>query len=257
MDLRSLTKAELQGKPNGEYVIGIDVARSENESNNKCCASILKIIRNKQERIKTIQLVNMIDIPATQNFKLQAQEVLKLKNLYDAKALCIDVNGVGTGILDELLQEQVDVSTGENLGCLNTMNTEQESEDPTAPECIYALKSQGINHEVIVNFINMVDGEKLQLLEKRTMNDYDEKDLNFIEKEVVPFAKTDALLEELANLKLKQLPSGKFTIEQQTRKIDKDRYSALAYGLWYIKEYEDDFSGGNADFKASDFLLIN
>ena len=161
------------------------------------------------------------------------------------------------GIVDELLQEQVDVVTGETLGCYATINTEQESEDPTAPEYVYALKSQAINHDIIINFINMVESSKLQLLEKRTDNSYDERDYEYIEREIAPFAKTDALMEELANLKLKTLGSGKFTIEQQTRKIDKDRYSALAYGLWYIKEYEDDFSGGNADFKASDFLLIN
>jgi ribonucleoside-diphosphate reductase alpha chain len=53
---------------------------------------------------------------------------------------------------------------------------------------------------------------------------------------------TQALIDEVANLRLKQTQTN-YTIEQVVRRIDKDRYSALAYSLYYISmflEREDD-----------------
>jgi len=50
-------------------------------------------------------------------------------------------------------------------------------------------------------------------------------------------------------LKLKTLPNGKVTVEQVIKGYNKDKYSALAYVLWYIKvnaetitEQEDDLA---------------
>ena len=255
MNLRTLTKAELEGKNNGEYVISVDVARSTDESNNRCSASILKIKRNNVGKIIKIQLVNLVDIPATKNFRAQAQDVMKLRAIYDAKRVVVDSNGLGQGLVDELLHEQID-ENGESLGCWDTMNTSEVPEDPSARDYVYSLKSQGINHDVIVNFVNTVEGEKLQLLEKRVDNSYANNDSNHIKKEVLPFVSTDMLLEELANLKLKQTSNQKMTVEKQTRSINADRYSALAYGLYYISEYEDDFSKAQ-EGNMSDYLLIN
>ena len=40
----------------------------------------------------------MFDIPATKNFKAQAQEVMKIRDKYDAKAICVDSNGLGRNL---------------------------------------------------------------------------------------------------------------------------------------------------------------
>ena len=51
---------------------------------------------------------------------------------------------------------------------------------------------------------------------------------------------TSRLIDELNNLKLK--PTGvqnQFKIEQISRSINKDRFSALEYGLYRVKYYED------------------
>jgi ribonucleoside-diphosphate reductase alpha chain len=44
---------------------------------------------------------------------------------------------------------------------------------------------------------------------------------------------TKFLIDEIANLKLKSTTNS-ITVEQQVRKVDKDRYSSLAYALYYI-----------------------
>lgn len=161
-------------------------------------------------------------------------------------------------MVDELLKEQFDPETKESLGCWNTMNTEQEPEIDYSEECLYALKSQQINHDIIVNFTNYIESGKLQLLEKRQDAGYDINDDDYIRTEVLPFAQTDLLLEEIANLKLVMTErNNKLTVERISRKIDKDRYSALAYGLYYIKLYEENDYIIESDEDASDYCLIN
>lgn len=162
------------------------------------------------------------------------------------------------GLVDELLKEQFDPITNESLGCWNTMNTEQEPEIAYADECLYALKSQQINHDIIVNFTSYIESEKLKLLEKRQDNNYDLNDDDYVKQEVLPFVQTDMLLEEIANLKLVMNDRNtKLSIERMTRKVDKDRYSALAYGLYYIKLYEENDFIMNTDEDAGDYCLVN
>ena len=48
----------------------------------------------------------------------------------------------------------------------------------------------------------------------------------------------DLLFEEISNLKLKFLSRDMITVEKVVKKIDKDRYSALVYMLWYVNEFE-------------------
>ena len=256
MELRTLTKAELKDYRDSEYIISVDVARSQNESNNQCSVCVLKIKRNNRGKIVAVQLVNMINISSIMNFKVQAQDIMRIKNRYNAKAVVCDGNGLGIGLVDNLTLEQIDPLTGESLGCYKTINTDQESENEDAEECLYVLKSQSINTDIIVNFIDNVESGKLQLLEKRMDAGYDLNDEGHIEQEVAPFVQTDLLLEEIANLKMKTMNNGKLAIERQTRKLDDDRFYSLAYGLYYIYEYENDL---DIDIKSdmSDYLLIN
>jgi hypothetical protein len=57
---------------------------------------------------------------------------------------------------------------------------------------------------------------------------------------LLPFEMTSRLMDELSNLKLK--PTGiqnQIKVEQISSSINKDRFSALEYGLYRIKEQED------------------
>jgi len=57
---------------------------------------------------------------------------------------------------------------------------------------------------------------------------------------LLPYEMTSRLMDELNNLRLK--PTGvenKYKVERISRSIEKDRFSALEYGLYRIKYYED------------------
>lgn len=255
MSLRSLPKPEFKGNKKYEYVISMDVARSDKDSNNQSSIAVLRIHRSKNGKIKQIRLVNLINLPNGLNFSAQCVEVKRIKLKYNAKAVVVDGNGLGAGVIDELLQETIDPDTGEDLGCWDTMNTEQEPEVDDAEEIVFNLQAQGINNDIIINFIDMVEGKKLALLEKRQNSDYDVDDEESLNK-ILPHLQTDLLLEEVANLKLKRLPSGKYSVEQVTKKINKDRYSSVSYGCYYIMNYEDDIDMDNS-INATDYLFIN
>lgn len=253
MDLRTLSNPELKGDNKSEFVVIMDVARSESSSNNQSSIAILKIKRNKKGQVVQILLVNLINLPNGLTFFAQTVEFKRIKILYNAKICVVDGNGLGKGIVDECLKETIDPLTKENLGCWATINTDIEPEIDDAEECLFVLTAQGINSDIIVNFIDMVEGGKLQLLEKKN-NNYTTDDEEL--KHLLPHIQTDFLLEEIANLKLKKLNSGKYTIEQITKRINKDRFSAVAYGCWYIKNYEDNLIEENEN-SAIDYLLIN
>jgi hypothetical protein len=255
MDLRTITAVETKASKNGEYVLSMDVARSERDSNNQSSIAVLKIIRSKTSKIKQIKVVNLINLPNGLNFTGQTIELKRIANHFKPKAVVIDGNGLGSAIVDECLKEMIDPRTGEDLECWDTINNDKQPEVQGADKIVYDLHSQGINTDIIINFIDMVDSQKLQLLQKNDNKDYDVNDVDYFKSEILPFVQTDLLLEEIANLKLKKLPSGKYTTEQVTKKINRDRFSAVVYGLWYIKEFEDKQIDRNVDL--SGYMFYN
>lgn len=264
LKIRTINKVEL-GCPRdkkgnfalNEYVFGVDVARSNAQSNNKTAIVVLKLIRSKSGVIRQIQLVNIVEPPNGLSFKEQSLLVKRMFYSYGGsldltrsrvKAIVVDGNVIGKGLIDRLLEDVTDPETNEELGCFDTMNTDQKPDVNSAPEVIYDLTAQGINGDIIRTFIDYVETEKLKLLKgydeiKKTTSSAD----NDSEEERA-FIHTQFLVDEVSNLKLKTTKTS-ITVEQVQRKIDKDRYSALAYALYYIfmflekeenEEYDDD-----------------
>lgn len=146
---------------------------------------------------------------------------------------------VGTGLIDELLKESYDPVTKEPLGCWNTINTDNEPESRDAERCLFDLKAQTYQSKILTTFIDMVDSSKIRLLEKRSEPDFMVKTDGDIHSKVLPFVQTDLLIEEISNLKLKHLPSGNLAVEKVVSALNKDRFSALSYLLFYINEFEN------------------
>lgn len=256
LDLRVLANPLFEASKNSEIILSVDVARSSSKNNNQTSIAILNIKRNKKGKIIQVSLVNLINLPNGLNFTSQAIEIKRIKKRYNAKAVVVDVNGVGSGLKDELLKEQYDSLNDEILECWNTMNTDDEPETPHAEKILYALISSGINHDIIVSFIDHIESGKLKLLTKNLDNNYDPDDVEAIKK-IQPHIETDFFIEEVANLKVvtSTKNNNRLSVEQLTKRVDKDRYSAVAYGLWYIKNFEDRFKE-KVVAKPSDYLFI-
>lgn len=261
VDINKLLACRTLSTPTGriqnfdeEYYIGVDVARSENTANNQSSASVVRVKRNSIGRVVALELVNTIGISNTKNFTGQAIEIKRLKRAYNARMVTVDGNGLGSGLVDELLKEQYDPETGESLGCWNTINTDNEPEDKlNADPCLFDLKAQGIQTKIISDFIDAVDSGKLKMLIKRKDSDFTTKEKEDMVNNVLPFIQTDFLFEEIANLKLKILANGNLTVEKSVKKMNKDRWSALAYVIYYIMEFENNVTIND----KSDIELLN
>lgn len=261
LKIRSLKKAETScprdKKGNfalNEYIFGVDVARSNSQSNNKTAIVVLKIIRNKGGAIRQIQLVNIVEPPNGLNFKEQSLVVKRMFYRYGGnldlsrsrvKAIVVDGNVIGKGLIDRLLEDVTDPETNEEMGCFDTINTDQKPDVPHAPKVIYDLTAQGINGDIIRTFIDYVETEKLKML--AVYDDIKGKSTSSVSstEEEQACIHTQYLIDEVSNLKLKTTKTS-ITVDQVQKKIDKDRYSALAYALYYIflfleKEEEDEY----------------
>jgi hypothetical protein len=95
----------------------------------------------------------------------------------------------------------------------------------------------------------------VQLLKSVDQSEY-ELTGDSLECKEFSYIHTDLLIEELINLVAipNSADSKKLTVKRQTKKFDKDRYSALAYTLYYIVTFDN---GGtyNLDDDSSDSEL--
>ena len=245
-----------------EYVFGVDVARSNAQSNNKSAIVVLKIIRNNKGIIRQIQLVNIIEPPNGLTFKEQSVVVKRLFYQYGGnldliksrvKAIVVDGNVIGKGLIDRLCEEVTDPESNEELGCFASINSDIHCDNPDAPKIVYDLTAQGINGDIITKFMDYVETEKLKLLKN-----FDEIKSSIKENERISSEQaclnTKYLIDEVANLKLKKTTNS-ITVEQTVKKVDKDRYSALAYALYYISLFLEKFDEDDDSYDDMECVL--
>ena len=256
-NIRTLPKAELKSDGKSEYYIGVDVARSTKTNNNQTSIVVGKVKRDKKDKVNHIQIVNIVNLPNGTNFTGQAIAVKRLQKLYKAVTVVIDINGLGVGLLDEIMKLHIDPITGEELIAFDTINTEHESDEAETLKCVWALQAQGLNTDIIVNFMNLVENGTLQLLEKVDQNVVANSDQDFLKSTVLPHVQTELLIEEIANLSLEQLNGGKLTVKRNSKSIDKDRYSALVYMIWYIMTHENKAKEEEEDFNIASLYCFS
>lgn len=228
-----------------EYVISVDVARSSSDANNKTAIVVLKIIRSQSGAIRQIQVANIVTPPNGLNFEEQSVIVKRVFYKYGGsldmpksrvKAVVVDGNAIGQGLVEKLLEDVTDYETNEELGCWGTINTDDKSQVRDAPSIVYVLKSQGINADIIREFINSVESNKLKMIKPyEDIKDNLDKNIDHVEVEGLCL-QTQLLLDEVANLRLKKTQTT-YTTERVVRRIDDDRYSALSYGIYYIANF--------------------
>jgi ribonucleoside-diphosphate reductase alpha chain len=244
-----------------EYVLGVDVARSSSENNNKSAIVVLKIIRNQSGLIRQIHIVNIITPPNGLNYEEQSVIVKRVFYQYGGnldigksrvKAIVVDGNVIGQGLVEKLLEDVTDFETNQELGCFATINTDDKPKVKDAPPFVYVLKAQGINGDIIREFINYVESNKLKLV--KSFDDIKQNIPKEINEEIIETIclQTQLLIDEVANLKLKKTQNS-ITVEQVVKRVDKDRYSGLVYGLYYISMFLE----GEQDDSDYDFVFAS
>ena len=228
------------------YVLGIDVGR-------KGCTSevcVFKVTPQAQgSSLKT--LVNLYTWDE-EHFEAQAINIKKLFYKYKARQVVIDANGLGIGLVDFMVKDQIDPETGELLPNFGVSNDEENfykqfRTADTEIDAMYLIKANApINTEAHsyvqtqlssgkIKFLIDENQAKVKLMSTKMGQQMDnDKRADYLK----PFTLTTILREQMLNL-VEENEGVNIILKQSSRSIKKDKFSAFDYGLYYIKQEED------------------
>lgn len=186
------------------------------------------------------------------HFNDQSIRIKQLNNAYHPKEIVIDGNGLGIGLVDQLIMSNTDPNTGMDYAPIGVTNDEEylKRQDPTIERVLFVLKvNSGDTGEIHSNcYAQLSSGRVTFLASERaaraklmSMKKGQKMNMKQRAEFLMPYEMTSRLFDELGNLRIKPRANNIIDVEQITRRILKDRFSALEYGLWRIKSYENEW----------------
>jgi hypothetical protein len=235
---------------NAYYVIGVDVGRN-NCTTEACVFKVTPQVQGTSYK----SLVNIYTWDA-EHFGVQAINLKKLFYKYKARVLSIDANGLGAGLVDFMLTDQLDPETGDilpNFGvCGATFDDWEQTyrkfrNKNTEENAMYLIKANApINTEAHTYVQTQMTSGKVRFLidevqaKSKLMATKVGQSMEPLKRAeyLKPFTLTTILREQMLNL-VEENEGVNIILKQSTRGIKKDKFSAFEYGLYYIKQEED------------------
>ena len=245
------------------YVLSADVGRRGCDT----VVCVFKVIPQAQgAALKT--LVNIYTINDA-HFEDQAIFLKKLYYKYKARRLVMDANGLGIGLVDYMVKQQIDVDTNDiypDFGVYNDDEGEYKKyrTNNCEQDAIFIIKANApINTEAHANAQSQLSSGKVRFLiderqaRNKLMGTQRGKKMSPEERAeyLKPFTLTSILKEELLNLR-EENEGVNIILKQVNRGIKKDKFSAFEYGLYYIKT-EEDSKKKKKNFKVKDFMFYS
>lgn len=239
------------------YVLSYDVARAEGSQNASCALSVIKLVDRGDGTFQKY-LVNIFTFEGT-HFREQALFLKQKVNEFKARMCVIDINGLGRGLVDYLVTE---IDENPAYEVVNDERYDKYKTENSIP-MVFGISSQtrdtkaGDIHNVFMNTIAnhgikmLVSESQAKVLPKYKKMKDEEKRAD----ELMPFTMVDFLQEEVMNLEYEQ--SGNNTkVRQISRSIQKDKFSSLEYGIYYIYLLEQkNKTRRNENVDISNFLM--
>ena len=256
-------EASGRSNKNAYYILSVDVGR-------RGCQTVICVIKVTPQpqghSIKT--LVNIYDLN-DDHFEDQAIRIKKLFYKYNARRVVVDANGLGMGLMDFLVKPQADDS-GDFLPDFGVYNDDENFYKKFRTQncefdAIYAIKANApINTEAHTALQSDLESGKIKFLidEKIAKNKLlgtkmgQEMNQEQRDEYLKPFVLTTILKEEMLNLR-EENEGVNIILKQANKSIKKDKFSALEYGIYYIKQEEDSKKKKRTKFKASDWCFKN
>ena len=244
------------------YILSVDVGR-------KGCQSVICVFKVTPQPQGT-SIKNLVNIYTIEDghFEDQAIKIKKLFYKYKARRVVIDGNGLGIGLLDYMIKSQVDGS-GDYYPPFGIYNDDENfykkfRTNDTEDEAIYIIKANApINTEAYSTVQSQIESGKVKFLieEKIAKNKLlGTKVGQAMSPEqrneyLIPYKLTSILKEEMLNLR-EENEGINIILRQANKSVKKDKFSALCYGLYYIKQEEDN-KRKKKRFNAKDWRLFN
>ena len=243
------TSAKFRANSNQFYLLSVDVGRLNDQT--VCCVFRVNVSGEGKYFATLVNLYVLGRQAETKTFNRQAIELKRIIKKFNPLEVVIDTNGLGIGFADEMIREQVDEfgNIYEPLGFKN--DDDFLKVQPKDAMCIlYGIKANGpLNSKIHGNAYTRINGGLVRFLIK----EQEAKNALLSTKvgqkmtvkqriqRLMPHEMTTKLFEEMANLRLRRTGvSLDIVLEQINPRYPKDKYSAFAYGLWRIKELEEE-----------------
>ena len=243
------TSAKFRANSNQFYLLSVDVGRLNDQT--VCCVFRVNVSGEGKYFATLVNLYVLGRQVETKTFNRQAIELKRIIKKFNPLEVVIDTNGLGIGFADEMIREQVDEfgNIYEPLGFKN--DDDFLKVQPKDAMCIlYGIKANGpLNSKIHGNAYTRINGGLVRFLikEQEAKNALlstkvgQKMTVKQRVQRLMPHEMTTKLFEEMANLRLRRTGvSLDIVLEQINPRYPKDKYSAFAYGLWRIKELEEE-----------------
>jgi len=199
----------------------------------------------------------------------QALLIRKRFDEYEADALVIDARGVGMGVLDLIMADMYDESTGVVYGALSSVNEEiaDRCHVRNAPRVIYPiLATADFNSSIALGLRESFKDGKINLLQSEDDFDdfaadasngiagYAKLSLEDRTRFKLPYINTTLLINELVSLQY-ETKNGLVRVKERSG-MRKDRYSSLAYSIAIAKQIEKQWREDNTKKSFSDLVFM-
>lgn len=245
------THAKFRASTSCFYLLSVDVGRLNDQT--VICVFRVNIDGNGKHWITLVNIKVIARTAETKTFTEQAIEVKRFIRDFQPREVVIDTNGLGLGLADEMIKPQYD-SNGEFFPAYGFFNDESYyiSQPKEAIKILYSLKANGtLNSKIHGNAYSKTTNGQVRFLIKEQeaknalMATKVGQKMSVYKKveRLLPHEMTTKLFEEMANLRLKRTGvSTDITLERINERYPKDKYSSFAYGLYRIKELEDEYA---------------
>ena len=264
---RNLQKPESEhsGRSSAQafYVLSVDVGR-------KGCDSVVCVFKVTPQSMGAAykSLVNIYTF-SDEHFEDQAIRIKKLFYKYKARRVVIDANGLGIGLVDYMIKSQTDPDTGDIFPDFGVYNDDElyykkYKTQITEQDAMYLIKANApINTEAHANAQSQLSSGKVKfLIDERVAKTKllgtkvgqsmtPEQRAEYLK----PFTLTSILKEEMMNLR-EENEGVNIILKQANKGIRKDKFSAFEYGLYYIKQVEEN-KKRKKKFNAKDWCFMN
>ena len=245
------THAKFRPNTNSFYLISVDVGRLNDQT--VACIFRVNIDGNGKHWATLVNIKVLARTEQTKTFTQQAIDIKKLIRDFQPREVIMDTNGLGVGLADEMIKPQYD-EMGEFYPAYAFANDESyySIQPKDAPKILYGIKANGpLNSKIHGNaYARLTSGMvrfliKEQEAKNALMSTQAGQKMSVYKRveRLLPHEMTTKLFEEMANLRLKRTGnSTDIVLEQINSRYPKDKYSSFAYGLWRIKEIEEEYT---------------
>lgn len=233
------------------HLISVDVGAIHDQT----VCTIFKVNIGEQGNF-TCSVTNIIVLGKTaeeKSFYRQAIDLKRLIQLYQPREVVIDTNGIGVGFGEVMTQSQFDNQTGETFPPYGFFNDDnfKKIQPHDCERILYSFKANAtLKPKIQSNAYTFITGGRVHFL----MSEQKARSL-LLEtktgarmspekraKRLMPHEMTSRLIDEMMNFRRKKTAAvSDFVLEPINSKYPDDKFYSFCYGLWRIKEIEEEY----------------